>query len=71
LKGTQFDNVTIKTDKPDARPAFVLDHVQGADFSRVNAGTPAFALHEVSGFSALHCNGVKDTELLGARDTTL
>ena len=36
VKGIQFDNIQIRTEKEDLRPAFVLDEVQDADFFRIN-----------------------------------
>ena len=35
VKGIQFDNIEIRTEKPDLRPAFVLDDVEDADFFRI------------------------------------
>jgi len=67
VKGIQFDNIDIRTDKDDQRPAFVLDQVEGADFFRIQtphvAGAPTFALHKVSDFSVHFCNSVPDTHV--------
>ena len=75
VKGIQFDNIEIRTEKEDLRPAFVLDDVQDAEFFRVRVprveGVPEFALHSVSDFSAHMCGGVPDTELKTVENTTL
>jgi polygalacturonase len=65
--GMQFTNVQVLTQKPDPRPAFVLDDVQGADFQHVTwqAGAPgsAFSLENVADFSALLCPALPDTRV--------
>ncbi len=66
VKNVEFTNVEIACEQPDLRPAFALESVEGADFFRTKtpAGIkPVFALRDVSGFRALACRGVKDTEL--------
>ena len=75
VKGIQFDNIEIRTAKADLRPAFVLDDVQDADFFRIkvpqSAGTPVFALHNVSDLAVHMCSGVPDTQLKTADNKTL
>jgi len=75
VKGIQFDNIDIRTAKPDQRPAFVLDDVQDADFFRVKvpriADAPTFALHRVSDFSVHMCDSVTDTRLQKVESQTL
>jgi hypothetical protein len=75
VKGIQFDNIEIRTLTPDARPAFVLEDVQDADFFRVKVphadGVPTFALKNVSGFGVHMCSGVKDTEIEKAESRVL
>ena len=75
VKGIQFDNVTIRTETEDRRPAFVLDDVQEADFFRVRTPrapeTPTFALRNVTQLSIHMCNGVKDTDLQRVDSQTL
>lgn len=75
VKGIQFDNIEIQAEKPDYRPAFVLDEVEGADFFRIATphadDAPVFALHDVTDFSAHMCSGVKDTELKKVESKTL
>ena len=75
VKGIQFDNIEIRTEKDDLRPAFVLDDVEDADFFRIKvpqvAGVPEFALHKVSDFVVHMCSGVPDTQLKTVDDKTL
>ncbi len=75
VKGIQFDNIEIRTQKDDLRPAFVLDDVQDADFFRIKApqaaGAPAFALHNVSDLAVHMCSGVPDTQLKTVENKTL
>ncbi len=75
VKGIQFDNIEIQTEKDDLRPAFVFEDVQDADLFRIKAphadGVPVFALHNISDFSAHMCNGVPDTQLKTAETTNL
>ena len=47
-KGIVFDNVDVAFDKPDERPAFVLDDVKDAAFYRTNARLAAEAKMFVS-----------------------
>ena len=75
VKGIQFDNIEIRAEKEDLRPAFVLDHVEDADFFRIKvpkvAGVPEFALHHVSDFAVHMCSGVADTQVAQADEKTL
>lgn len=75
VKGIQFDNIEIRTEQEDLRPAFVLDNVDDADFFRIKvphvAGAPMFALHNVSDFSAHLCGDVPDTLLKTVDNKTL
>ena len=75
VKGIQFDNIEIRTEQEDLRPAFVLDNVEDADFFRIKvphvAGAPMFALHNVSDFSAHMCGDVPDTLLKRVENKTL
>ena len=75
VKGIQFDNIEIRAEKDDLRPAFVLEDVNGADFFRIKtpqtAGVPEFALHKVSDFAVHMCDGVPDTQLKAVENETL
>ena len=65
VKGIQLNNVTMTLEKPDARPAFVLEDVRGAEFNRVR--TPRgetggnFVLRNVEHFNATRVDGMSDT----------
>ncbi|HXN49135.1 MAG TPA: glycoside hydrolase family 28 protein [Bryobacteraceae bacterium] len=75
VKGIQFDNIQIRADREDLRPAFVLDDVHDADFFRIRlpqaAGVPAFALRNVSDLAVHMCAGVPDTQLAAVESKTL
>ncbi len=75
VKGIQFDNIEIRAEKEDLRPAFVLDDVHDADFFRIKvphvADVPAFALRNVSDLSVHMCAGVPDTQLAAVESKTL
>jgi hypothetical protein len=75
VKGIQFDNIDIRTDKEDLRPAFVLDGVEDVEFFRIKvphvAGVPVFALRNVSDFSVQKCAGVPDTQIKTADNKTI
>ena len=74
-KNLELTNVEVACEQPDARPAFMLEDVQGADCFRLKtpAGSPGpvFALNGVSDFRALACRGIKDVELPQAQRTVL
>ncbi len=67
VRNISVNNVEISSLKEDARPAFVLEDVRGADFFRVRtphvANVPTFALNHVADFSVAHCKHVLDTQL--------
>lgn len=75
VKGIQFDNIQIRTDKEDMRPAFVLDDVQDADFFRIKVphpiGVPLFALNRVTDFQVHMCAGVADQQLAKVDQKTI
>ncbi|MEZ5426853.1 MAG: glycoside hydrolase family 28 protein [Pyrinomonadaceae bacterium] len=55
-RGIKFENVAVSFEKEDARPAFWLENVNGAEFFRTTAqlaeGARMFVLNEVVGFDA-------------------
>jgi polygalacturonase len=67
VRGLEMDGIKIEHANEDARPAFVLSDVQGADFARVKApsatGVPTFVLNDVRDFSVYRSRPVPDTEL--------
>lgn len=68
VKNIVMSDIDIKVLNDDARPAFILEDVHGADFRNVNTpynpGTPAFVLKQVSGFKAVSCAGLSDTTVI-------
>jgi len=58
-RGVELTNVEVGFLREDRRPAFVLDHVTGADFQHVKAqlaaGVAPIVLREVKDFSARDC----------------
>jgi len=67
VKGIQFENVRIFPAAADARPAFVLDDVEDAEFYRIRTpravGAPVFALRNVAEFAVRMSKGVPETEI--------
>jgi|CZKD01.1.fsa_nt_gi polygalacturonase len=63
----EMNGIEISHDNIDARPSFVLEDVEGADFGRIKAGTmlgaPTFVLNKVKSFSVFRSKPVMDTEL--------
>jgi len=66
-KNIQFRNVEVVYAKEDARPAFVLQDVKGADFFRVKAqhapDASTFALKNVADFSLAQSRPLSDAWL--------
>jgi polygalacturonase len=67
VKDLEMRDVEIMAHKPDARPAFALHDVNGADFYHVKAppaaGAPMFTLDEVTDFIVTRSRPVPDTYL--------
>jgi len=64
-KNLELSNVEIAMEKSDARPAFWLEDVEGADFFRVKVprGPHAFSMRDVRDFRVFGSRRVKDTIL--------
>jgi polygalacturonase len=66
----EMNGIEISHYNLDARPSFVLEDVEGADFGRIKAGTmagaPTFVLNKVKSFSVFRSKPVLDTELESA-----
>jgi len=74
VNGLEMSDVKIEAGAADARPAFVLENIQGADFRflKLPAGEQnAFALNNVRGFSVFRSKPVPDTELVEASEKRL
>jgi polygalacturonase len=67
VRGLEIHAIKIEHETADARPAFVLEDVEDAEFGRIKAaadvGIPTFSLRAVKGFSVYRSRPVKDTEL--------
>jgi polygalacturonase len=65
--GIVLDDVAVRFEEKDTRPAFVLDDVSQADFHRVQAdkvaGAPTFDLHSVDDFTVTDSQPVGDVHL--------
>jgi polygalacturonase len=63
----EMNGIEISHYNLDARPSFVLEDVEGADFGRIKAGTmggaPTFVLNNVKYFSVSRSRPVPDSEL--------
>jgi len=66
-KNIQMNGIEIASQNEDARPAFVLNDVRGADFSRIKiphqANVPSFALTNVEDFSLTGSRPLQDTQI--------
>ena len=65
VKNIEMSNVEIATEQPDARPAFWINDVEGADFFRVNVprASRAFAMRDVREFRVFGSRKIKETTL--------
>jgi polygalacturonase len=65
IRNLEVSNVQIAVQKADARPAFWLNDVEGADFFRVRVpqGAPAFDLREVKEFRCFGSRRISDLSL--------
>jgi polygalacturonase len=74
-KNLEFSNVEIAYEKPDQRPAVVIEDAVGADFFRLKTPAAApgrvFSLRGVADFRTLACRGVPDVHLARVEQKTL
>ena len=61
-RNVEFSNIEIATAKPDERPAFWMNDVEGVDIFRVKAGrnTAAYSLHDVKDFRSFGSRDFSD-----------
>ncbi|MGA9584248.1 MAG: glycoside hydrolase family 28 protein [Terracidiphilus sp.] len=75
IRNLELTNVEIATESPDARPAFHLDDVDGADFFRLkfpqSAKSNQFRLKNVSDFRLFGCHHYPDAREGHADDKTI
>jgi polygalacturonase len=64
VKNIEFGNVEVASERPDARPAFWLQDVNGADFFRIKTtkgqGAPVFDLNDVQDFRVFGSRAIND-----------
>ena len=74
-KAVEVSGIKLESSAPDARPAFVLDDVQGADFTFLKLPSSRvaqnFSLNHVSNFSVFRSKPVADLELESVEKKTL
>ncbi|MES2454501.1 MAG: glycosyl hydrolase family 28-related protein [Bacteroidota bacterium] len=67
VKDLKMTDVEVSYAKDDLRPAFILDHVTGADFQHIRAqqtpGTPIFLLNAVKNFNLFNSPQLPNTNL--------
>jgi len=66
VKNLEMHHVQVTFDRPDARPAFWLNDVHGADFQHVKVqrfdGVPLFSLNNVSDFATQSVRSIADVK---------
>ena len=64
-KGITFDNVKVTYEKPEERPAFVLDNVKDIDLFRIDAQATSsfFALKNVEKFTVQQSKNIQDQKI--------
>jgi hypothetical protein len=65
IRNLEVSNIEVATQATDARPAFWLQDVDGADFFRVRVpqGAPAFNLRDVKEFRCFGSRRIADVTL--------
>jgi polygalacturonase len=67
VKNIEFTNVEIVASSADARPVFVLEHIDDAEFFRIKtpsgSGAPLFSLNDVQDFRVSASRNAKDAYL--------
>ncbi len=67
VKDLKMSDVEVSFLKDDLRPAFILDHVEGADFQHIRAqkmeGAPMFLLNQVKNFNLFNSDRMSNTKL--------
>ena len=75
MKGIEIKDVEVRALKPDMRPGFVLEDVEGAELIHVKlpktADVHAVVLKNVKDFSITQSKPVPDTQVESAEQKTL
>jgi polygalacturonase len=65
VRGIELNNVDIRYEETDHRPAFVMDDVKDVEFNNVSAqktkGVPTVVFKNVAGFQSHQCDPLPDT----------
>lgn len=68
-------HITLESETPDWRPAFILEDVKGADFSDIRVetppGVPVFDFKDVSNITTHRINNLKDKQLKAVKSLKL
>jgi polygalacturonase len=71
----EVNDFKVMTQANDARPCFILDDVDHADFFNIKPGaerdTPVFVLNGVKDFSVAKCKGIADMQIVEAKHKEL
>lgn len=71
----EFNNVEVAFKRPDARPVFWMDRVNGSEFFHLktprHSNAPIFDLRDVTDFRTLACRNVKDMKIEKAARQTI
>ena len=74
-KGISFRDIEVAYEKPDSRPAILLDDVVGADFTHLkmahSQGVPTFVLRNIEDFNLYQTRPLPDTHLDKVMEQTL
>lgn len=75
VQGLRLTNIELAFEKPELRPAVMLDDVKGAEFRFLNTprveGQPTFVLKNVEDFNVQQCRPVPDTRWERAEEKSL
>ncbi|HTV82256.1 MAG TPA: glycoside hydrolase family 28 protein [Acidobacteriaceae bacterium] len=75
LRGLSMNNVRLRTENTDGRPAIILDDVHGAEFFRLQApvspAAPILSLRNVSDFEIRYSHPIRDVRVPKAEELAL
>jgi hypothetical protein len=71
-RNVEFNNVEVAVQQADPRPAYRIEHVDGADFVHVRApGGSTFSLEDVRNFAVSSSGQVPDQRIAVIRSTVI
>jgi hypothetical protein len=75
VKGIEMRDIEVKPSKPDMRPGFVMDDVEGAELIHIklprSSEVPSIVLKDVKNLSIAQSRPVGDTQLESVEQKTL